>query len=105
MLRFKLIHYTSGWSVGPTVELSALPSAGMLVKADGPEAIDLGENIYYVDNVMLGDGGDNYLFVRPYEGYGATTPLTEADRIEAAIKDLSEAIDNMGDNIISRLDD
>ena len=50
------------------------------------------EDIYYVDNIMLADSGENYLFVRPYVGYGIMAPLTEADRISETIKDAKEEI-------------
>lgn len=103
MITFRLIHYTEGWQTGREVNLSALPQAGMLLKADEPESIDLGSGLYYVDNVMLGDGGDNYLFVRPYEGYGTSSPLTELDRLDATVRELSEAVDNLCDNIMERL--
>lgn len=99
-MKFTLIHYTEGWSTGGCVELSALPPLGTLVKANDEESFD---DIYYVDNVLFADGGENYLLVRPFEGYGQMAPLTEADRTNEAIKELTEAVDNLGDNLLGVL--
>lgn len=88
------------------MELSTLPPLGTLVKSgyDGSEAFD---DIYYVDNILLADGGENYLLVRPFEGYGERAPLTEADRateaVTEAVKELTEAVDNLGDNVINTI--
>lgn len=97
-MKFTFIHYTEGWHTGPTVELSTIPPLGTLVKA-GDDSVESFFDIYYVDNVLLADGCTNYLFVRPFEGYGVRAPLTEADRITEAIKDLTEAVDNFDDNM------
>jgi hypothetical protein len=59
------------------------------------------DDIYYVDNIMFTDGGENYLFVRPFEGYGKRAPLTENDRIVEALKELTQAVDNLSDNVMS----
>lgn len=102
MYSFTLIHYTEGWRIGATVTLSAAPMAGALVKA----SIDSPDNytdIYYVDNILWGDGGENYLFVRPWEGYGEVAPLTEIDRLKEGLKEVVEAVDNLNDNIMERL--
>lgn len=76
---------------------------GSLVKStdDAPEDYS---DIYYVDNVLWSDGGENYLFVRPYEGYGEMAPLTEIDRLKEAVEEVSSAIDTLSDNIMSKLD-
>ena len=104
MYHFTLIHYTEGWHTGASVTLSAIPVAGTLVKAtsNAPESY---ADIYYIDNILWSDGGDNYLFVRPYDGYGESAPLTEADRIKAAMDETVAAIDNLTDNIMERLAD
>lgn len=96
---FTLIHYTEGWRIGATVTLSTTPAAGTLVKAslDSPDDYT---DIYYVDNVLFSDGGENYLFVRPWEGYGEMAPLTEIDRLREGIKEIAEAVDNLNDNIM-----
>lgn len=96
-MKFTLIHYTEGWQTGATVDLSTLPPLGSLVKADDDSSEDF-EDIFYVDNIMLADGGENYLFVRPYVGYGIMAPLTEADRI-------SETIEEAKKEIIKKLDE
>lgn len=100
MHTFTLIHYTEGWHLGATVTLAAVPTAGSLVKStlDAPEDYS---DIYYVDNVLWSDGGESYLFVRPYEGYGEMAPLTEADRLRASIDEVRAAVDNLSDNIMS----
>ena len=103
MYSFTLIHYTEGWHAGSRVTLSAIPPLGTLVKADSsgnPEGFD---DIYYVDNVLFADGGENYLFVRPYEGYGLRAPMTESDRIQESIRELTSAVDNLGDNVMEQL--
>ena len=84
------------------MNLSAVPSAGTLVKAsnDSPEEY---ADIYYVDNVLFSDGGENYLFVRPWEGYGEVAPLTEIDRLKEGFKEIVEAVDNLNDNVMERL--
>lgn len=99
---FTLIHYTEGWRTGATVTLSGVPAAGTLVKSslDSPEDYT---DVYYIDNVLWGDGGENYLFVRPYEGYGEVAPLTELDRLKASIDDVVEAVDNLTDNLMGKL--
>ena len=99
---FTLIHYTEGWRIGATVTLSGTPAAGTLVKAslDSPEDYT---DIYYIDNVLWGDGGENYLFVRPFEGYGEMAPMTEIDRLKEGIKEVTEAVDNLNDNIMEKL--
>ena len=101
MQSFTLIHYTEGWRIGATVTLSATPAAGTLVKAslDSPEDYT---DIFYVDNVLWGDGGENYLFVRPWEGYGEVAPLTEIDRLKEGLKEVVEAVDNLNDNIMEK---
>ncbi len=103
MIQFTLIHYTEGWQLGATISLSAVPMVGSLVKStdDAPEDYS---DIYYVDNVLWSDGGENYLFVRPYEGYGEMAPLTEIDRLKEAVEEVSSAIDTLSDNIMSKLD-
>lgn len=102
MYTFTLIHYTEGWEVGAQVALSAIPLLGTLVKADD-EALESYNDIYYVDNVLFADGGENYLFVRPFEGYGQRAPLTENDRLQESIKELTNAVDNLSDNIMREL--
>ena len=99
-MQFTLIHYTDGWRIGATVTLSGTPAAGTLVKAtmDSPEDYT---DIYYIDNVLWGDGGENYLFVRPFEGYGEMAPMTEIDRLREAIKEVAEAVDNLDDNVMA----
>ena len=79
--------------------MSGVPAAGTLVKAsfDTPDNYT---DIYYIDNVLWGDGGENYLFVRPWEGYGEMAPLTEIDRLKEGIKEVAEAVDNLNDNIM-----
>ena len=101
-MQFTLIHYTEGWRIGATVTLSGTPAAGTLVKAslDTPDDYT---DIYYIDNVLWGDGGENYLFVRPFEGYGEMAPMTEIDRLNEKLKEISEAIDNLNDNVMSYL--
>lgn len=101
-MQFTLIHYTDGWRIGATVTLSGVPVAGTLVKAslDSPEDYT---DIYYIDNILWGDGGENYLFVRPFEGYGEVAPLTESDRLRATINDVVEAVDNLTDNVMEKL--
>lgn len=101
-MRFTLIHYTDGWRIGATVTLSGVPVAGTLVKAslDSPEDYT---DIYYIDNILWGDGGENYLFVRPFEGYGEVAPLTESDRLKATMSDVVEAVDNLTDNVMEKL--
>lgn len=101
-MRFTLIHYTDGWRIGATVTLSGVPVAGTLVKAslDSPEDYT---DIYYIDNILWGDGGENYLFVRPFEGYGEVAPLTESDRLKATMNDVVEAVDNLTDNVMEKL--
>lgn len=103
MITFTLIHYTEGWTLGATVALSAVPAVGSLVKStfDAPEDYS---DIYYVDNVLWSDGGENYLFVRPYEGYGEMAPMTEIDRLKEAVEEVTSAIDNLTDNIMSKLE-
>ncbi len=98
---FTLIHYTEGWRIGATVTLSGVPAAGTLVKAtmDSPEDYT---DIYYIDNVLWGDGGENYLFVRPFEGYGEVAPLTEIDRLKTSVDEVVAAIDNLNDNIMEQ---
>ena len=102
MYRFTLIHYTEGWHTGASVTLSAIPVAGTLVKAtsNAPESY---ADIYYIDNILWGDGGENYLFVRPFEGYGEVAPLTESDRLKATMSDVVEAVDNLTDNVMEKL--
>ncbi len=101
-MQFTLIHYTEGWRIGATVTLSGTPAAGTLVKAslDTPDDYT---DIYYIDNVLWGDGGENYLFVRPFEGYGEMAPMTEIDRLKEGIKEVAEAVDNLNDNIMEKL--
>ncbi|MBR5830961.1 MAG: hypothetical protein IKY63_06840 [Tidjanibacter sp.] len=101
-MQFTLIHYTDGWRIGATVTLSGVPVAGTLVKAslDSPEDYT---DIYYIDNILWGDGGENYLFVRPFEGYGEVAPLTESDRLKATMSDVVEAVDNLTDNVMEKL--
>ena len=101
-MQFTLIHYTDGWRIGATVTLSGVPVAGTLVKAslDSPEDYT---DIYYIDNILWGDGGENYLFVRPFEGYGEVAPLTESDRLRATMNDVVEAVDNLTDNVMEKL--
>ncbi len=101
-MQFTLIHYTDGWRIGATVTLSGVPVAGTLVKAslDSPEDYT---DIYYIDNILWGDGGENYLFVRPFEGYGEVAPLTESDRLKATMNDVVEAVDNLTDNVMEKL--
>ena len=41
------------------------------------------------------------MFVRPFEAYGKRTPLTENDRIVEALKELTQAVDNLSDNVMS----
>jgi hypothetical protein len=79
-----------------------VPVAGTLVKAslDSPEDYT---DIYYIDNILWGDGGENYLFVRPFEGYGEVAPLTESDRLKATMSDVVEAVDNLTDNVMEKL--
>ena len=99
---FTLIHYTEGWRIGATVTLSGVPAAGTLVKA----SLDTPDNytdIYYIDNLLWGDGGENYLFVRPWEGYGEMAPRTEIDRLKEGLKEVTEAVDNLNDNIMEKL--
>lgn len=109
-MKFTLIHYTEEWRIGATVELDATPQPGTLVKSslDSPENYS---DIYYVDNILWGEGGDNYIFARPYNGYGRKAPLTEIDRVDAtleeiqtAVGDLAMAIDTLNDNIMSKLE-
>lgn len=104
MYSFTLIHYTSGWEVGSTITLNGVPTAGTLVKAteDAPEDY---ADIYYIDNVLWGEGGQNYLFVRPYLGYGETAPMTEIDRLKVAIDEVTAAVDNLTDNVMAKLDE
>ena len=99
-MQFTLIHYTEGWRIGATVTLSGTPAAGTLVKAsfDTPDNYT---DIYYIDNVLWGDGGENYLFVRPFEGYGEMAPMTEIDRLNEKLKEIAEAIDNLNDNVMT----
>ncbi|MBR4851920.1 MAG: hypothetical protein IKU97_07710 [Tidjanibacter sp.] len=103
-MKFTLIHYTEGWDTGACVELSAFPPLGTLVKASNEESF---EDIYYVDNILLADGGENYLFVRPYEGYGRMAPLTELDRTTEAVaeglKEVTKAVDFATDVISGHL--
>lgn len=101
-MKFTLIHYTEGWHTGATVNLSTLPPLGSLVKANDNSSEDF-EDIFYVDNIMLADGGDNYLFVRPYVGYGIMAPLTEADRISETIKEAKKEIIKKLDEIDDRV--
>ncbi len=101
-MKFTLIHYTEGWHTGATVNLSTLPPLGSLVKANDNSSEDF-EDIFYVDNIMLADGGDNYLFVRPYVGYGIMAPLTEADRISESIKEAKKEIIKKLDEIDDRV--
>lgn len=101
-MRFTLIHYTEGWHTGATVNLSTLPPLGSLVKANDNSSEDF-EDIFYVDNIMLADGGENYLFVRPYVGYGIMAPLTEADRISESIKEAKKEIIKKLDEIDDRV--
>ena len=100
MHSFTLIHYTQGWHTGSRITLSEIPPLGTLVKAYDAD-IDNYNDIYYVDNIMFTDGGENYLFVRPFEGYGKRAPLTENDRIVEALKELTQAVDNLSDNVMS----
>jgi hypothetical protein len=104
MLRFTLIHYLDGWRLGATVELDAAPQLGTLIKAssDNPDNYS---DIYYVDNILWGDGGENYIFVRTYKGYGQRSPLTELDRISSTLDEITRAIDILNDNIMSKLDE
>ena len=103
-MKFTLRHYTEGWHTGACVELSTLPPLGTLVKAGGEESF---EDIYYVDNILLADGGENYLMVRPFEGYGQRAPLTELDRTTEAIteglKEVTKAVDFATDVISGNL--
>ncbi len=103
MLRFTLIHYLDGWHLGATVELDAAPQLGTLIKAssDNPDNYS---DIYYVDNILWGDGGENYIFARLYKGYGQKAPLTELDRLAMSVEELSSAIDTLNDNIMSKLE-
>ena len=100
MHSFTLIHYTQGWHTSSRITLSEIPPLGTLVKAYDAD-IDNYNDIYYVDNIMFTDGGENYLFVRPFEGYGKRAPLTENDRIVEALKELTQAVDNLSDNVMS----
>lgn len=102
MISFTLIHYTEGWHLGATVTLAAVPAAGSLVKStlDAPENYS---DIYYVDNVLWSDGGVNYLFVRPFDGYGEMAPLTESDRLREAVEEVTQAVDNLTDNIMEQI--
>jgi hypothetical protein len=77
-----------------------VPPLGTLVKSND-ESVESYDDIYYVDNIMFTDGGENYLFVRPFEGYGKRAPLTENDRIVEALKELTQAVDNLSDNVMS----
>ena len=101
-MKFTLIHYTEGWQTGATVDLSTLPPLGSLVKADDDSSEDY-EDIYYVDNIMLANGGENYLLVRPYVGYGIMAPLTEADRISETIQEAKKEIIKKLDEIDDRV--
>ena len=100
MHSFTLIHYTEGWRIGESISLSVVPPLGTLVKSND-ESVESYDDIYYVDNIMFADGGENYLFVRPFEGYGKRAPLTENDRIVEALKELTQAVDNLSDNVMS----
>ena len=100
MYRFTLIHYTEGWRLGESISLSAIPPLGTLVKSND-ESVESYDDIYYVDNMLFADGGENYLFVRPWEGYGEMAPMTEIDRLSEKLKEISEAIDNLNDNVMS----
>ena len=100
MHSFTLIHYTQGWRIGESISLSVVPPLGTLVKSND-ESVENYNDIYYVDNIMFTDGGENYLFVRPFEGYGKRAPLTENDRIVEALKELTQAVDNLSDNVMS----
>lgn len=104
MLRFTLIHYTDGWRIGATVELDATPQLGTLVRAPHDNQ-DNYSDIYYVDNILWGDGGENYIFARPYKGYGQKAPLTELDRTGTTLEEIASAIDLLNDNIMSKLDE
>lgn len=101
MHSFTLIHYTQGWGLGESISLSAIPPLGTLVKSND-ESVESYDDIYYVDNIMFTDGGENYLFVRPYVGYGRMAPLTESDRLQESVKELTSAVDNLSDNIMER---
>lgn len=103
MINFTLIHYTEEWRIGATVELDAAPQPGTLVRssADTPDNYS---DIYYIDNILWGDRGENYLFVRPYNGYGRKAPLTEMDRLNMTVEEMASAIDLLNDNIMSKLD-
>lgn len=98
MTTFTLIHYTEGWQLGATVTLAAIPPLGTLVKSSG-RAPDSYSELYYVDNILWADGGNNYLFVRPYEGYGQSAPLTEADRLKMAVDKNTEEVEFMANRI------
>lgn len=101
-MKFTLIHYTEGWELGATVNLSTLPPLGTLIKADDDGSEDYND-IFYVDNILLANGGENYLLVRPFVGYGIMAPLTEADRISEAIKEAKEEIVKKLDDIDDRV--
>lgn len=103
MILFTLIHYTEEWRVGATVELDAAPQLGTLVRSTLDKS-DKYSDIYYVDNILWGDGGENFLFVRPYNGYGRKAPLTELDRLNMTVEEMASAIDLLNDNIMEKLD-
>ncbi|MDY3978673.1 MAG: hypothetical protein SOZ00_01455 [Tidjanibacter sp.] len=107
-MTFTLIHYTTGWNVGPTINLAALPAAGSLVRLADAAVDD--DGIYYVDNLMHSEGSTVYLFVRPYTGYGRVAPITESDRVRTSIEALRkdflaqmEALKRDSDNNIELL--
>lgn len=101
-MKFTLIHYTEGWTTGGCVELSTLPPIGTLIKSGAPECYN---DIFYVDNILLADGGENYLLVRPFEGYGYRAPLTESDRLAESIreaqKEITQKLDDVQDHLWS----
>ncbi len=97
---FTLIHYTTGWDKGVTLDLKATPTVGSLVSTMDFENDD---SIFYVDNLLFTEAG-NYLFVRPYEGYGSTAPLTESDRTRQAIERLQAQTERNSDTLRKELE-
>jgi hypothetical protein len=51
-MKFALLFYTSGWEVGPTIELGHIPSPGNVIWTKGRRSDDGDDDMYYVDNVM-----------------------------------------------------
>lgn len=107
-MKFTLLFYTDGWTTGPVIELSHVPSPGNVVWTAGKRRGEDGD-MYYVDNVMYPERGMDgeetvYLYVRPYKGYGEYAPLTEADRIVERLGEIKGLIDSLA-SIVRRMEE